>query len=88
MLKQLNKWLEVQKTCRVLEAKSDRLLADMGIDRNDIQIRARGLDPADPASLDTMLDRVLQALTASMAGTIEKRRIRREHSAYRGAELA
>ncbi len=88
MLKQFNKWLEVRKTCAILEAKSDRQLADMGIHRDDIALRARGLDPADPAARETMFDRAAKTLTAYFAGQNEKKRIQRELSAYRDVELA
>lgn len=92
MLKQLNEWLEVRRTCHALNALGDRELADIGIRRTDILARARGLDPADPAAGRSVIGRLTTAVKRALRDHVQElsrqRRIRRELSAYRDDELA
>ncbi len=91
MLKQLNEWLEVRRTCEILNAQSDRMLADIGIERADIPAWARGLDPQDPEARRSMIGRLAKSVTQPLRDRVRElsrqRRIRRELSAYRDDEL-
>lgn len=91
MLKQLNEWLEVQRTVHALNAQSDRMLADIGIKRADILARARGLDPADPDAGRSLIGRLAMAAVRPLREHVRElsrqREIRRELSAYRDDEL-
>lgn len=91
MLKQLNEWLEVQRTCHALNAQSDRMLADIGIKRSDIRAVARGLDPADPDAGRSLIGRLAMAAMRPLHDYVQElarqHRIRRELSAYRDDEL-
>jgi uncharacterized protein YjiS (DUF1127 family) len=91
MLKQLNEWLEFQRTCHALNAQSDRMLADIGIKRADIPARVRGLDPADPDAGRSLIGRLAMAVARPLREHVREmsrqRRIRKELSAYRDDEL-
>ncbi len=91
MLKQLNEWLEIQRTVEALNAQSDRMLADIGIKRADIPALARGLDPTDPGAGRSLVGRLAMAavkpLRAYVLELSRQRRVFRELSAYRDDEL-
>jgi uncharacterized protein YjiS (DUF1127 family) len=91
MLKQFRHWLEVQRTCHILNSQSDRQLADIGIRRTDILALARGLDPADPDAgrslFGRFVARTIRPAKNYLHELAHQRKIRRELSAYRDDEL-
>jgi uncharacterized protein YjiS (DUF1127 family) len=81
-------WLQQRRTERLLMACSDRVLADIGIERDDIPLVARGQDPlqAHPGS------GWFASLRASLSEAFAARRLWRrqqvELMAYSDQELA
>lgn len=87
----LARWQERRRTYDALMRCSDRVLADIGIDRDDIPLIARGVDPSRH---DSRLEALWRWTTAARARLDaarevrrERRRIYRELMAYRDREL-
>jgi uncharacterized protein YjiS (DUF1127 family) len=84
-------WWRRRETEAALMECSDRVLADLGIERQDIPLIARGLDPAAVALRGAALHRGWQDLLdriAVMRGVEQPgRRERRELMAYSDREL-
>ena len=87
----LTRWQERRRTHDALLHCSDRVLADIGIAREDIPLIARGLDPARHESRSEALWRWWATARARLASAREARRERvrvyRELMAYRDHEL-
>jgi uncharacterized protein YjiS (DUF1127 family) len=87
----LARWRERRKTCDALMRCSDRVLADIGIERENIPLIARGLDPAQHQSrLDALRRRWAAArdrLETAREARRERLRVYRELMAYRDHEL-
>ena len=70
---------------------SDRVLADIGIEREHIPLVAKGVDPAEHELLDSASRRWWAAARARLAAALEARRERlrvyRELDAYTDREL-
>ena len=85
-------WQQRRATRDALMRCSDRVLADIGIAREDIPLVARGIDPAGYQLRDPALRRwwaaVRARLDAIRAARGERRRIYRELDAYDDGELA
>jgi uncharacterized protein YjiS (DUF1127 family) len=88
----LTRWQERRRTHDALMHCSDRVLADIGIARDDIPLIARGLDPARHESRSEALLRWWAMACARLAAAREARRERgrvyRELMAYRDHELS
>lgn len=84
-------WRARRETYQALMRCSDRILADMGIERDDIPLIARGIDPSQVADRRTLLGRwwqaVLERLTAASEAHRERARVREELMAYSDHEL-
>jgi uncharacterized protein YjiS (DUF1127 family) len=87
----LARWRERRRTNDALMRCSDRVLADIGIAREDIPLIARGIDPSRPESgAPAMRSRWAAArarLAAARAARRERRRVYRELMSYRDHEL-
>ena len=87
----LVRWQEQRRTADALARRSDRVLADIGIEREHIDLVARGIDPR---AHETRLERLGRwwasarvRLEPARAARRERRRIYRELMAYNDREL-
>jgi uncharacterized protein YjiS (DUF1127 family) len=80
-------WLQQRRTERLLEACSDRVLADIGIGREDIPLVARGLDPVRASDL-SWFGRLRAGLQEGLAARRAWQREQAELMAYSDHELA
>jgi uncharacterized protein YjiS (DUF1127 family) len=91
LLAQVVRWQRRRATRDVLMRCSDRVLADIGIEREDIPLVAKGIDPAEYQLRDPALRRWWTAartrLDAARAARRERRRLYRELDAYSDREL-
>jgi uncharacterized protein YjiS (DUF1127 family) len=87
----LARWHEQRRTRQALMACSDRVLADIGIEREHIPLVAKGIDPAEYQQVDPVLRRWWAAayarVDAARAARWERRRLYRELDAYSDREL-
>jgi len=91
MLAAFARWQERRRTCDALMRCSDRVLADIGIEREHIVLIARGIDPQEhESSIEALRRRWASArarLEVRQAVRRERRRIYRELMAYDDGEL-
>ena len=91
LLAQIVRWEKRRATRAALMRCSDRVLADIGIEREDIPLVARGIDPAEYPLREPALRRWGQAararLDALRQARRERRRLYRELDAYSDREL-
>jgi uncharacterized protein YjiS (DUF1127 family) len=91
LLGQVVRWERRRATRDALMRCSDRVLADIGIERKDIPLVAKGIDPAEYQLRDPALRRWWAAararLDAAREARRERRRIYRELDAYNDGEL-
>jgi uncharacterized protein YjiS (DUF1127 family) len=87
----LARWYRQRQTRAALMGCSDRVLADIGIEREDIPLVAKGIDPAGYELKDVALRRwwvaVHARVDAARAVRRERRRLYRELDAYSDREL-
>lgn len=87
----LVRWHQQRRTQDALMHCSDRVLADIGIDREHIPLVAKGIDPAEEHLRDPALRRWWSAarahVEAASAARRERRRLYRELDAYSDREL-
>lgn len=87
----LARWRERRRTYDALMRCSDRVLADIGIEREQIPSIARGIDPSRRRSAGDAASRrwatVRARLAAARAPRRERRRVYRELMAYQDREL-
>jgi uncharacterized protein YjiS (DUF1127 family) len=81
-------WLEQRRTERLLTACSDRVLADIGIAREDIPLVARGQDAAQEHPRSGWLVSLRASLGEALAARRSWRRQQAELMAYSDEELA
>jgi uncharacterized protein YjiS (DUF1127 family) len=85
------RWEQQRATRDALMRCSDRVLADIGIERQHIPLIAKGIDPAEHQLGDSTFRRSWAAararVTAAWAARREQRRIYRELDAYTDREL-
>ncbi len=81
-------WLQQRRTERLLMACSDRVLADIGIPREDIHLVARGRDPLQAAAGSGWLVSLRAGLREGLAARRAWRREQAELMAYNDRELA
>ena len=85
------RWQQQRATRDALMRCSDRVLADIGIEREHIPLVAKGVDPAEYELLDSASRRWWAAARARLAAALEARRERlriyRELDAYTDREL-
>jgi uncharacterized protein YjiS (DUF1127 family) len=81
-------WLEQRRTERLLTACSDRVLADIGIAREDIPLVARGQDPAQAHERPGWFAHLRASLAEALAARRSWRRQQAELMAYSDEELA
>jgi uncharacterized protein YjiS (DUF1127 family) len=90
-LAQVVRWEQRRATRAALMRCSDRVLADIGIQREDIPLVAQGIDPAEYRLRDPALRRWWTAgrvrLDAALESRRERRRLYRELDAYNDREL-
>lgn len=90
-LAQVVRWQQRQATRDALMRCSDRVLADIGIERENIPLVAKGIDPAEYQLRDPALRRWWAAARARLDGARvvrrERRQIYRELDAYSDGEL-
>jgi uncharacterized protein YjiS (DUF1127 family) len=90
-LAQVVRWERRRATRDALMRCSDRVLADIGIERENIPLVARGIDPAEYQLRDPALRRWWAAararLDAAREARRERRRVYRELDAYNDREL-
>jgi uncharacterized protein YjiS (DUF1127 family) len=79
-------WSRRRRTEAALMRCSDRLLADIGIARDDIRLVARGLDPASVPPRGAALHRLWQGLLDRLSGVGDDQ-AQRELMAYSDREL-
>jgi uncharacterized protein YjiS (DUF1127 family) len=88
---QLARWQERHETQEALMRCSDRLLADIGIEREDIPLVAKGLDPAQHETRIEALRRrwatARDRLKAAREARRERLRVFRELMSYQDHEL-
>ena len=91
LLRGLVRWHQRRQTRDALMGCSDRVLADIGIEREYIPLVAKGIDPAEYQLSDPALRRWWSAararLDAALAARRERRRLYRELDAYNDREL-
>jgi uncharacterized protein YjiS (DUF1127 family) len=89
MVSWLKRWNQRARTREVLEACSDRTLADIGIPREHIALIAKGLDHRDPVALAQhgWRPRLAAALYQVGFARPEQRQVVRELSAYSDDDL-
>jgi uncharacterized protein YjiS (DUF1127 family) len=80
-------WLEQRRTERLLSACSDRVLADIGIDREDIPLVARGQDPLQAHPGSGWFASLRASLSEALAARRLWRRQQAELMAYSDHEL-
>jgi uncharacterized protein YjiS (DUF1127 family) len=87
----LARWYEQRRTRDALMRCSDRVLADIGIEREHIPLVAKGLDPAECQLREPALRRCWAAARARMDAALgarrERRRLYRELDVYSDREL-
>jgi uncharacterized protein YjiS (DUF1127 family) len=81
-------WLQQRRTERLLMACSDRVLADIGIPRDDIHLVARGLDPVRGYEDTGWLGHLRAGLREGLAARRAWWREQAELMAYNDRELA
>ena len=81
-------WLQQRRTERLLTACSDRVLADIGIAREDIPLVARGQDPLQAQQSPGWFARLRASLDEALAARRQWRRQQAELMAYSDQELA
>ena len=81
-------WLEQRRTERLLMACSDRVLADIGIAREDIPLVARGQDPLQEHAGSGWFANLRASLSQALAAHRQWRRQQAELMAYSDEELA
>ena len=81
-------WLEQRRTERLLTACSDRVLADIGIAREDIPLVARGQDPLQAPERSGWFANLRASLAEALAARRLWRRQQAELMAYSDEELA
>jgi len=81
-------WLQQRRTERLLTACSDRVLADIGIAREDIPLVARGQDPLQAPERPGWFANLRASLSEALAARRSWRRQQAELMAYSDAELA
>ena len=81
-------WLEQRRTGRLLTACSDRVLADIGIAREDIPLVARGQDPLQAPERSGWFANLRASLNEALAARRLWRRQQAELRAYSDEELA
>jgi uncharacterized protein YjiS (DUF1127 family) len=91
LLAGLASWQERRRTYDALMRCSDRVLADIGIAREDIPLVARGIDPSRQESGASAMRRrwagARACLRAAREARRERRRVYRELMSYRDHEL-
>jgi uncharacterized protein YjiS (DUF1127 family) len=91
VLDQVVRWEQRRATREALMRCSDRVLADVGIEREHIPLVANGIDPADHDLREPAFRRWWAAgrarLDAARAARQERRRLYRELDAYNDREL-
>jgi len=80
-------WLQQRRTERLLMACSDRVLADIGIAREDIPLVARGQDPLQAPERTGWLANLRTRLDEALAARRQWRRESAELMAYSDQEL-
>jgi uncharacterized protein YjiS (DUF1127 family) len=87
----LARWHRQRRTRQALMRCSDRVLADIGIERQHIPLVAKGIDRAEYQQVDLVLRRWWAAararLVAAWEARREQRRVYRELDAYTDREL-
>jgi uncharacterized protein YjiS (DUF1127 family) len=87
----LARWREQRQTRDALMRCSDRVLADIGIEREHIPLIAKGIDPAEYRLREPLLRRWWAAaharVNAARTARRERRRLYRELDAYSDHEL-
>jgi len=87
----LARWHQEMQTRHALMACSDRVLADIGIEREHIPLIAKGIDPAQYQFPEPVLRRWWAAVRARVddarAARRERRRLYRELATYSDREL-
>ncbi|MGH6916794.1 MAG: RSP_7527 family protein [Geminicoccaceae bacterium] len=87
----LGRWQERRRTSDALMRCSDRVLADIGIEREHIPLIAKGIDPSQYESVVAVAWRwwaaVRARLDAAAEARREQRRVYRELMAYQDREL-
>jgi uncharacterized protein YjiS (DUF1127 family) len=81
-------WLQQRRTERLLTACSDRVLADIGIAREDIPLVARGQDPLQAPERSGWFANLRASLNEALAARRLWRRQQAELMAYSDEELA
>ena len=81
-------WLQQRRTERLLMACSDRVLADIGIAREDIPLVARGQDPLQAHERSGWFAHLRASLSEALAARRSWRRQQAELMAYTDQELA
>jgi len=81
-------WLQQRRTERLLTACSDRVLADIGIAREDIPLVARGQDPLQAHQGSGWFAQLQASLSEALAARRLWRRQQAELMAYSDEELA
>ena len=81
-------WLAQRRTERLLTACSDRVLADIGIAREDIPLVARGQDPLQAPERSGWFANLRASLNEALAARRLWRRQQAELMAYSDEELA
>jgi uncharacterized protein YjiS (DUF1127 family) len=81
-------WLEQRRTERLLMTCSDCVLADIGIEREDIPLVARGQDPLDAHARRGWFASLRASLSEALAAHRHWRRQQAELMAYSDEELA
>jgi uncharacterized protein YjiS (DUF1127 family) len=85
------RWRQQRATREALMRCSDRVLADIGIEREQIPLVAKGIDPAEHPLRDSGFRRWWTAARARVAAAWEarqeRRRVYRELDAYSDREL-
>lgn len=85
------RWRQERQTYQALMHCSDRVLADIGIEREDVALIAKGIDPRAPTASHTLSGGWWQALRvrldAAQRVRRDRRRVQRELMAYSNREL-
>lgn len=92
MIRRLNNWFAIQRDIRALDAKSDRLLADIGIPRDEIPTIVRNARALQSRTKDGMVEVWVYAIRAWLETRrtlrAEQKRYERELNAYSNGDLA
>jgi len=91
LIARVHRWHCERQTRDALMNASDRVLADIGIEREDIPLIARGIEPGTHRPREGALARrwytLLSRVDDARAARRERRRIERELEAYSDREL-